>query len=80
DAADADDDGRLTLSDAVATLGTLFLGQPPLPPPGPGGSGPDPTPDELGDCGLPGCQAPFLPRRCAELPEELTVGTDPCQP
>lgn len=48
DAADANDSGDLDLSDAVTTLGCLFLGSPPtLPVPYPS-RGPDPTPDELG--------------------------------
>ena len=49
DAADANDDGALDISDAIMTLGFLFLGMPPtLPEPHPN-RGPDPTSDAL-DC------------------------------
>jgi hypothetical protein len=44
------DGGRVDLSDAVSTLGWLFLGSSPLPPPGPRTCGPDPTPDDLPPC------------------------------
>jgi hypothetical protein len=47
DAADSNDDGILDISDAVATLGALFLGQGPIPPPGLNDCGLDPTPDEV---------------------------------
>lgn len=48
DAADADDDGRLGLPDALATLNFLFAAGE-IPSPGPGVSGPDPSCDPL-DC------------------------------
>lgn len=47
DAADANDDGRVNISDPVITLISLFLGGPELPAPS-GEPGPDPTPDGLG--------------------------------
>jgi hypothetical protein len=51
DAADADDNGQVQLTDAVRILGFLFLGTAPLPapfdPPGPS-CGPDPTEDGIG--------------------------------
>ena len=57
DAADADDDGRLSLSDAVYSLNALVGGGPQFPPPGPD-CGQDPTPDEL-DCGeYASCESP----------------------
>ncbi len=49
DAADANDDGLLNLSDAIAILAYLFR-QGVIPPPSPPGPpGYDPTPDDL-DC------------------------------
>jgi len=45
-AADADDDGELTLSDGVVVLGHLFQGQPPPEPPF-DGCGEDPPADAL---------------------------------
>jgi hypothetical protein len=49
DAADANDDGKIDISDPIRILRHLFQGgEPPAPPfPGPG---PDPTADDLGDC------------------------------
>jgi len=47
DAADANDDGEVDISDPVAILGYLFTGGTPLPPPQPE-PGPDPTGDGLG--------------------------------
>ncbi|MBI4603351.1 MAG: hypothetical protein HY721_15475 [Planctomycetes bacterium] len=44
--ADANDSGKVDLSDAVFSLGCLFLGQACPPPPHPG-CGPDPTADPL---------------------------------
>jgi len=46
DAADADDSGLIDITDPIRTLGTLFLGDDPLPLPT-GESGPDPTADGL---------------------------------
>ena len=48
DAADADDNGALELTDAVYSLGYQFLGDPNPAPPPPGevDCGPDPTPDD----------------------------------
>ena len=46
DAADANDDGRIDISDPVKTLGSLFLGEGSLPPPH-SARGPDPTDDEM---------------------------------
>lgn len=46
DASDADDDGRITVTDAICVIDHLFRGGPPMPPPFPG-SGGDPTPDSL---------------------------------
>ncbi|HZN58941.1 MAG TPA: hypothetical protein VFD71_12755, partial [Planctomycetota bacterium] len=48
DAADADDNGRLEITDPIRILSFLFLGGDALPPPF-GVTGPDPTPDDL-DC------------------------------
>ena len=50
DAADANDDGRVDISDAVAVLGHLFLGAPEPPAPGPRTCGSDPTADALERC------------------------------
>jgi hypothetical protein len=47
DAADTDDDGRVTISDAIFLLYFLWLEPGPVPPPYPE-CGPDPTPDDLG--------------------------------
>ena len=51
DAADADDDGRLNITDVVYSLSYQFLGTPPPPAPGPGACGADPTADALPECG-----------------------------
>ena len=58
DAADADDNGRLEITDAIAILGYLFLAQDPPPAPGPAACGPDPRAggDEQGPCES-GCAA-----------------------
>jgi hypothetical protein len=48
DAADADDDGSLTITDPIKVLNYLFLGADALPPPFPG-AGPDPSDDGM-DC------------------------------
>ena len=50
DAADANDDGKVDLSDAVFGFGYLFLGKEPPPSPGPSSCGPDPTQDGLPSC------------------------------
>jgi hypothetical protein len=50
DACDSNDDRVADISDAISTLGVLFLGQGEIPLPGPNDCGPDPTEDELG-CG-----------------------------
>jgi len=50
DAADANDDGKINISDAIQTLHFLFAGGSPLPPPN-GTPGADPTPDSLGCAG-----------------------------
>ena len=47
-----DDHGKVDVADAVAVLGSLFLGAGPLPPPAAPDCGPDPTED-----GLPACAA-----------------------
>lgn len=47
DAADADDNGELDLTDSIYVLSSLFLGGKPLPAPA-GTVGLDPTPDGLG--------------------------------
>ncbi|HLU48159.1 MAG TPA: FG-GAP-like repeat-containing protein, partial [Planctomycetota bacterium] len=47
DAADANDDGTIDLSDAVALLAFLFTDGPAPPPPGPASCGADPTHDSL---------------------------------
>ena len=49
DEADANDDGRLNISDSITILITLFEGLPHIPPPFPE-SGVDPTEDGLPDC------------------------------
>ena len=43
----ANDDGLIDISDVMATLGSLFLSDGPLPSPS-GVAGRDPTPDALG--------------------------------
>ncbi|HLU50056.1 MAG TPA: hypothetical protein VK116_18290, partial [Planctomycetota bacterium] len=48
DAADVDDSGDLTISDAIRLLGFLFQSAPPPPAPGAHGCGADPTNDPLG--------------------------------
>ena len=50
DAADADDDGALSLADPVLILSWLFLGGPPPAEPGPDACGEDPTADALPPC------------------------------
>jgi hypothetical protein len=47
DTGDSNDDGELDISDAIHTLGYLFLGFGDIPAPGPGDCGIDPTLDEL---------------------------------
>jgi len=47
EAADVDDNGALELTDAIALIGYLFLGDPAPGLPFPG-CGADPTPDDLG--------------------------------
>jgi len=54
DAADANDDGKLDIADAIRVLGHLFAATGPLPPPF-GACGTDPTSDTLGPCVFPGC-------------------------
>ena len=56
DAADADDNGQLQLTDAVRILNVLFLGTGTIPLPGPTDApcGPDPTDDGL-DCAEYNC-------------------------
>jgi hypothetical protein len=46
DAADANDDGKVDISDAIETLSKLYLSQEPFP--DPNQWGPDPTQDDLG--------------------------------
>jgi hypothetical protein len=53
-AADANDDARVDVSDAVAILRFLFLGHDAPPGPHPG-CGPDPTPDILECAGYAAC-------------------------
>jgi hypothetical protein len=48
DAADLDDDGAVSITDAILLAGRLHGGEPAPPPPGPGALGLDPTEDELG--------------------------------
>ena len=48
DAADANDDGELNLSDAIHTLDFLYVGTAQIAAPGPEACGEDPTPDALG--------------------------------
>jgi hypothetical protein len=48
DTADTNDDGEITLSDAIGIFAFLFLGDDEPRPPGPFGCGPDPTADRLG--------------------------------
>jgi hypothetical protein len=50
DAADADDDGTLSITDAVLSLIYLFRGDRSLPPPGPTDCGLDPTPLDSPGC------------------------------
>ena len=54
DAADADDNGVIDLTDPIYLLRFLFQGGLPVPPPGVEEIGPDPTPDSLG-CSDPVC-------------------------
>lgn len=55
DAADADDDGAVTVDDAISILKLIFLvGTPPLPLPRE--CGPDPTRDDLPACGESACR------------------------
>lgn len=53
DAADSDDSGRVSLTDAIFLLLHLFRGGERPPDPGPWTCGPDPTEDTLEDCGTP---------------------------
>ena len=50
DAADSDDDGSLGVTDAIYTLGWLFLAGPEFPGPGARACGPDETSDGLEGC------------------------------
>ncbi len=50
DAADADDNGALEVTDVLHLLKYLFIGGDPPPPPGPSACGPDETPDDILDC------------------------------
>jgi hypothetical protein len=50
DTADADDNGRLEVTDAVRGLCWFAFGSCGIAPPGPVTCGPDPTPDNLGPC------------------------------
>ena len=50
DAGDADDNGRLEISDAIYVLNFLFLGSRPPANPGPTTPGSDPTADGLAPC------------------------------
>jgi len=54
DAADANDDGILSMADCDYITAFLFYGGPPPPPPFPN-CGPDPTPDGLGCASFPPC-------------------------
>ena len=56
DAADADDNGAINLTDAVYTLNFLFLGGTEIPEPAGAECGVDPTEDELGCANPPNCQ------------------------
>ena len=57
DAADADDSGDLTLTDAIVALSALFINQNPLPAPGMEECGVDPTSDDLGCASYDACNA-----------------------
>jgi len=50
DAADANDDGQLDISDAISTLGFLFLGKELIATPGSLNCSPDGTEDDLDLC------------------------------
>jgi len=54
DAADCDDDGEITIGDSIFLLNFLFAAGRKPPEPGPRRPGPDPTPDRLPDCVVPG--------------------------
>ena len=56
DAADFNDDGRVDISDAIASLGFQFLGQQPPPAPGSTNCGADPTADDLGCESFAACE------------------------
>jgi len=56
DASDANDSGRVDVSDGVWIVRWLFAGAPPPPPPGPIVCGADPTPDGLGPCVVSSCE------------------------
>jgi hypothetical protein len=56
DAGDADDNGVLEITDAVATLAYLFSGGGPPALPGPDICGFDPTVDDAGPCDSTGCR------------------------
>ena len=47
DACDSNDDGTVDISDAINTLGVLFLGKPVIPLPGMTDCGVDPTEDVI---------------------------------
>ena len=57
DAADANDDGKVDIADAVKILAHLFAGAGPLPPPFPG-CGVDPSSDNMVDCDYPADKCP----------------------
>ena len=56
DAADANDDGRLDVSDAIASLAYQFLGNVEIAAPGPLICGPDPSSDSLLCESFPPCE------------------------
>ena len=55
DAADADDNGSINVTDPIYLLRHLFQGGDPLPAPGISVPGPDPTSNDLASCEEPDC-------------------------
>ena len=79
---DSNQDNRLDLSDPITTLGYLFLGQAPIPPPVMDDCGADPTPDDLGCTAYLPCRVgdvvPCTDNGCCPLGQYCEKDVDDC--